>query len=453
MIAVLPYLAVFSTIVITALMALSGKDVRKMTIIGVLVSLFLSVFATGTGGRFFGVLFISDFSAFFNIMFLLSAYVIVLFSSSYIKHPSYYLLISLSTLGMMLVSGTTNLVAMYAALEMIALSSYALIVSGRTPENNEAGIKYFIITIFSSAIILLGMALLYAAGGSIDVATMSLTDIPLALFSIILLTAGFGFKTGAAPFNFWVPDVYQGSPAQIAGLLAGAAKKAGFAALFLVFFIPFLMLSKYWSLPWAILALVTMTMGNIVALSQTNVKRMFAYSIIGQSGYIMIALAAVNKFGLVGGLFHSFTHSFMVIGAFFIAAVLGMKGLETIDDYKGLGKRSPFLALSLLVFLSSLAGIPPLAGFVSKFVLFSAAIEAGLGWLAFAAVLNSGISVYYYFRLVRSMYSDGEGDKIELPAGAKTAIIICVLLLAVFGLYPNPVLSLAESAARFLGFF
>ncbi|MBI5355281.1 MAG: NADH-quinone oxidoreductase subunit N [Candidatus Aenigmarchaeota archaeon] len=453
MIAVLPYLAVFATIVMTALMALSGKDVRKVSMIGLLVSLFLSVFASGIGGRFFGVLFISDFSVFFNIIFLLSAYVIVLFSSSYIKHSSYYLLISLSTLGMMLVSGTTNLVAMYAALEMVALSSYALIVSGRKPENSEAGIKYFIITIFSSAIILLGLALLYAAGGSVDVATMTLTNVPLALFSIILLTAGFGFKTGAAPFNFWVPDVYQGAPSQIAGLLAGAAKKAGFAALFLVFFIPFLVFSRYWMLPWAVLALVTMTFGNIVALSQTNVKRMFAYSIIGQSGYIMIALATVNKFGLIGGLFHSFTHAFMVIGAFFIAAVLGMKGLETIDDYKGLGKRSPFLAFSLLIFLASLAGIPPLAGFVSKFILFSAAIDAGLGWLAVAAVLNSGISVYYYFRLVRSMYSDDTGEKIELPAGAKTAIIVCVLLLAAFGLYPNPILSLAQSAVRFLGFF
>lgn len=453
MIAVLPYLAVFATILLTALLALLGKDVRKASMIGILASLFLSVFAAGTGGRFFGVLFISDFSVFFNIIFLLSAYIIMLFSSSYVKHPSYYLLIALSTLGMMLVSGTTNLVTMYAALEMVALSSYALIVSGRSPENSEAGIKYFIITIFASAIILLGMAMLYAAGGSVDIATMSLANVPLALFAIILLTAGFGFKTGAAPFNFWVPDIYQGAPSQIAGLLAGAAKKAGFAALFLVFFIPFLVLSRYWILPWAILALATMTFGNIVALSQTNVKRMFAYSIIGQSGYIMIALATVNKFGLVGGLFHSFTHAFMVIGAFFIAAALGMKGLETIDDYKGLGRRSPFLAFSLLIFLASLAGIPPLAGFVSKFILFSAAIEAGLGWLAVAAILNSGISVYYYFRLVRSMYSDDDGGKIDMPAGAKTAIIICVLLLAAFGIFPNPILGLAESAVRFLGFF
>ncbi len=395
----------------------------------------------------------SDFAVFFNVLFLLSAYAIALFSSSYINSPSYYILLLLSTLGMMIVSSTTNLVAIYAALEMVALASYALIVSGRKPENSEAGVKYFIITIFSSAIMLLGMAMLYAASGSLDLATMALRLTPLTVLAIIILTAGLGFKTGAAPFNFWIPDVYHGSPAQIAGLLAGAAKKAGFAALFLIFFIPFVGFSRYWAMPWAVLAVFTMTMGNIIALAQNNVKRMLAYSIIGQSGYILIAMATVSSLGLVGGLFHSFTHAFMVLGAFFVAGIVSMKGLETFDDYAGLGKRSPFLAFAMAVFLASLAGIPPLAGFVSKFVLFAAAMEAGLGWLAFIAVINSGISVYYYFKLVRSMYSEGNGEAIEVPAEAKTAIIICLLILFVFGIYPTPILNIINGAVRVLGFF
>ena len=283
---------------------------------------------------------------------------------------------------------------------------------------------------------------------------------------LVCMVAGYGFKIAAVPFHMWAPDVYEGASSPVSLFLATGSKKMGLSVFFQIFLVLFVAGSSLSAICgeevqylFAIIAAFTMTVGNVVAIAQNNIKRMLAYSSIAQAGYILIVMAVMTDYALASGMFHMFTHVFMKGGAFLIVGALICAGLgEKISDYKGLAKRSPFLAAAMLLFLFSLAGIPPLAGFTSKFFLFSSALGGVDGltsqwvWLAFIAILNSAISLYYYARVVKAMYIEkGEStEKIKIPAVFTVAIVICVVFVIVLGVYPQLIFDYCETAAAAL---
>ena len=290
---------------------------------------------------------------------------------------------------------------------------------------------------------------------------------PLIVLSTVFLLAGFGYKIAAFPFHMWAPDVYDGSPTAVSAFLAAGSKKMGFAALFKVFLVGLIAVRADWDVLVAIVAVATMTIGNVLALSQTNIKRMLAYSSVAQAGYMLIALpvAAVadpvtGQYALAGGIFHILTHAFMKAGAFIVVAALIAVGLsERLDDFRGLSRRAPLMAFSMAVFLVSFAGIPPLAGFASKFVLFSGAVQASLapehGWLIFlviAGVLNSAVSLWYYARVVRVMYVDEpeahQTAPLRLPKAITASVVVALLAVILIGLAPGPFIDISLRAAE-----
>jgi len=260
------------------------------------------------------------------------------------------------------------------------------------------------------------------------------------------------------PFHMWAPDVYEGAPTPISGLLAAASKKMGFAAFFKVFLIGLIVTKTDWQFAMAALAIITMTVGNLVAVSQTSIKRMLAYSSVAQAGYLLIALPVATQYAVAGGLFHILTHAFMKSGAFMVVAAMGTVAIgEKLDDFKGLSRRSPFLAIAMTLFLLSLAGIPPLAGFASKFVLFSSSVyqsfepgESWLIWLAIAGVLNSALSLYYYARVIKYMYmvKGGAEEKVKVPPMLTVSIVFAVVMVVGIGLFPEPFINACITAAE-----
>ncbi|MFQ6033720.1 MAG: NADH-quinone oxidoreductase subunit N [Candidatus Bipolaricaulia bacterium] len=415
---------------------------------------------------FFGTIRVDQFSFIFQALFMFVSLLIVLGSPDYIEgeasEAEYYSLILFATAGMLIVASAADLIALFVGFELSSLSTYALAAFFKREERSlEASIKFFIIGALSSAIALYGITLIYGAAG-----TMKLAEIARRLgegsrlieeLGMLLILAGFGFKITAVPFHSWAPDTYEGAPTTITALLSTGSKKMGFAALFKIFFIGFIALKLHWIYLLAALALLTMTVGNLAALSQRNIKRLLAYSSIAQAGYIMIAFPVATEYALAGGIFHVITHSLMTAGAFLIVAALSSRGVgEELEDWGGLYKRAPLLALSMAVFLLSLAGIPPLAGFASKFVLFSSAVEAALNpgqgwflWLAIVGVLNSALSVYYYARIIRQMYivKPATEEQIVVSFGAFLPIALVLALVILIGLYPNPLISFGLRAA------
>jgi NADH-quinone oxidoreductase subunit N len=312
--------------------------------------------------------------------------------------------------------------------------------------------------------------MLYGLTGTIEISAIAAALSSMDKFSLpfgiamISIIAGYGFKISAVPFHMWAPDVYEGASTPVSMFLSTGSKKMGFVVLFKIFLILFVFGQSGFAqgemqYVFAFIAAITMTVGNIMAISQKNIKRMLAYSSIAQAGYILIALAVMSQYALTGGIFHMITHVFMKGGAFIVVAALIAAGVgENISDYKGLAKRAPLVAAAMLLFLFSLAGIPPLAGFASKFVLFSSAIVVDHAvvtqwiWLAFVAILNSAISLYYYARVVKAMYVDkGESEeKLKIKKSHLAAILLCVVFVIAIGVYPEPVIKLCEMAASSL---
>lgn len=418
---------------------------------------------------FFGTVRVDQFSFIFGALFMFVSLLIVLGSPDYIRgegnEAEYYSLILFATAGMTFVASAADLIALYIGFELSSLSTYALTAFFKREERSlEASIKFFVIGALSSAIALYGITLVYGAAGTMKLAELA-GRLSLAGNSrlieelgMLLILAGFGFKITAVPFHNWAPDTYEGAPTTITALLSTGSKKMGFAALFKIFFISFIALKLHWIYLIAALALFTMTVGNLAALPQRNIKRLLAYSSIAQAGYIMIAFPVATEYALAGGIFHVITHSLMTAGAFLIVAALSSRGVgEEMEEWSGLYKRAPLLALSMAVFLLSLAGIPPLAGFASKFVLFSSAVDAAVGpqgrgwflWLAVVGVLNSALSVYYYARIIRQMYivKPKDEEKIVIPFSAFLPVALALVLVILIGLYPNPLISFGMRAA------
>jgi proton-translocating NADH-quinone oxidoreductase chain N len=413
---------------------------------------------------------LDTFSGLFMLVFISVGIVVVLASPDFIRqdrnHGEYYALVLLALTGMTVVAESNDLIALFVGLETAGISSFAL--SGfRKSENRsaEAATKYFIIGGFSSALTLFAISLIYGVAGTTNIEAIgqtlqgSMTDLEgsksVVLLAVVLFIAGLGFKIALVPFHMWAPDVYEGAPTPISGLLAAASKKMGFAALFKIFLIAVLVTKTDWQVAIAALAIISMTVGNLIAISQTNIKRMLAYSSIAQAGYILIVLPVGTQYALEGGLFHILTHAFMKSGAFMVVAAMGAVAVgEKLEDFKGLSKRSPFLSFSMAIFLLSLAGIPPLAGFSSKFVLFSSAVYASesgptwLVWLAIAGVLNSALSLYYYARVIKYMYMDpGPTDRIRVPPMIGISIALALIAVVAIGLYPQAVIDICKTAA------
>jgi len=410
---------------------------------------------------FDGVYQIDMLGNFFKFLFLCAALLVFFMAGRYTdsfgqRKSEWFSFMIFATLGMMVMASCGDLLTLYIGLELMTISFYILsaylLNDGLSA---EAGLKYLIMGALSSAVLLFGISLLYAAAGS-----TVFNEIHLVLNSpghtqavvvagIALLIAGFGFKIAVVPFHMWAPDIYQGAPTPVTAHLAVASKAAGFAALLRVFMVA-LPLSRFnWSLTLAVLAALTIVIGNLIALPQKNVKRLLAYSSIAQAGYILVGLAAVNTYGLKGVLFYAMLYVFSNVGAFAVTTLVEVEtGSTDLVSFNGLGQRAPMLAAVMTVCLLSLAGIPPLAGFAGKFYLFSGAVQAEYLWLAFVGLLMSMISVYYYLNIAKAMYiGDCENDApFMVPLASRLALWICLLGTIFIGIYPAPLSQLAEMA-------
>jgi len=419
---------------------------------------------------------ISDdmFSGFFAIAMLIVAIMTTVGSFNYMRrhrhHAVYYSLILLSAIGMVLVAYSTDLVMLFVAWELMSIPTYVLAgFAKKDPRSNEGALKYFLFGALSSAIIVYGISLAYGITGSTNIAdviggyaTVDASMLPLALLSIGLFIAGFGFKMGLVPFHMWLPDTYEGAPPPITALLAAGTKKAGFAAAIRVVILGTVALQIDWALALGIIAVMTMTIGNVAAIMQKNLTRMLAYSSIGHAGYLLIGLAVApfSPTGLHGSLLHVMNHAVMK-GAAFIAVggIVATLAVTHLDKLKGLGRRMPITSLGLLISLFALAGVPPLNGFWSKLVLFGAALDASAmapwtAWLAIAGVLNSALSLAYYGWIMRKMYFEGENERrVSEPRSVVAVMIFSIIFMVGFGVYPEPLIQFAEMATPSLQAF
>jgi len=443
---------------------------------------------------------VDTFALFFQLMFEFVAFLVIVGSRGFIRpeephQGEYYALMLLAVVGMMFTAAATDLFVLFLAFETSSLSTFALVAFRKKDKQaTEAAAKFFIIGAVSSGIILFGISLIYGIAGSTSIKTAT-TDLfvlkngldvtaypaiePPLIIALVFLIAGFGFKVAVVPFHMWAPDVYQGSPTTISVLLTAASKNVGIVALFRVFLIGLLSVQVDWVVTLAILAIVTQTVGNVLAIPQRSIKRMLAYSSIAQAGYILIALAVgaialqssppyrdnaatVAVYGLVGGMLHVFVYGAMKAGSFLVVAGTESQGIaDDIEAYKGLSRRMPFLAFSMLVFLLSLAGIPPMGGFFSKFVLFSSAVRAASfnEWylaLAVAGVLNSALSLYYYARVIWYMYilePEPGAAKVAAPRAIQASVFIALAIVMLTAILAVFFLGYLTDAGRsFFGF-
>lgn len=436
-----------------------------LSLIGVVIAFFYTLPLVGSDKTGFEGMFTSDgFAIFFKITILIIAFLTVLISMGYasregIGFGEYYALILFATLGMMLMAAGTHLIVIFLGLETMSISIY--ILAGMLREDRrsvESAFKYFLLGAFATGFLLYGIAFLYGATGSLYlkdiasyIASKKLLDNPMLLMSLAFLTIGFGFKIAAVPFHMWTPDVYEGAPTSITAFMATGVKAAGFSALIRVFFTALPEFRPDWTSIMWLIAVATMTVGNIIAISQNNIKRMLAYSSIAHAGYILVAFVAGNKSGTSGILFYLMAYAFMNLGAFTCVILFGKKGEENIliTDYAGVGFKYPLLAASMTVFLLSMAGIPPLGGFMAKLYIFSAAVEAKFYWLAILGVLNSAISVYYYLRVTVLMYfreSEREITGLQFSPAPVIALILALIGTFYMGLFPANVLSFAQKS-------
>jgi NADH-quinone oxidoreductase subunit N len=407
------------------------------------------------------------FGSFFAIAMLIVSIFTTVGSLNYMRkksHPAvYFSLILLSTIGMVLIAYSTDLVMLFVAWELMSIPTYVLAgFMKKDPSSNEAALKYFLFGALSSAIIIYGISIAYGLAGSTNIgdviqtfATIDSEMLPLALLAIGMFIAGFGFKMGLVPFHMWLPDTYEGAPPTISALLAAGTKKAGFAAALRIIVMGSIALSLDWTFALGVIAVMTMTVGNIAAIMQKNLARILAYSSIGHAGYILIGLsiAPYTAIGIQGSLFHILNHAVMKGAAFIaVAGIVITLASSHLDKIKGLGRSMPITSLGIVISLLALAGVPPLNGFWSKLMLFGAALDAGAvvpwaPWLAIAGVLNSALSLAYYGWIIRKMYFEGETEKrIREPASVVAVMIFSIIFMVGVGVYPDPIIQFAETA-------
>ena len=407
-----------------------------------------------------GVFVVDNFALFFKALVLLSLGLTVLASARYVgaaPYPGgeYYALLLFSGVGMLFMASGNNLISIYVALELMALSSYVLAGYFKAePKSTEAALKYFILGAFSSGVLLYGLSLVYGVSGRMGLPELakllaSAERSNLLMLGILLILAGLLFKIAAVPFHVWTPDVYEGSPTPVTAFFSVGPKVAAYAILARIFYVAFSKFHADWGLVVALVSAATMILGNVAALLQSNVKRMLAYSSIANAGYALLGVLGFRtEWGLWGILIYLLAYTFMNFGAFTLIILLESRGYagESVSDFNGLAKRSMPAAVVMLLFLLSLAGIPPTAGFIGKYYLFTAAMKAGYAWLAILAVVMSAVSLFYYFRIASAMFF-AEGAATELKSSyALTAVIaICAAGTLVIGIAPQPFLEVLKS--------
>jgi NADH-quinone oxidoreductase subunit N len=458
----------------TLVMVIEPLTEKKNALAGFTVVAFLSaiaaaIFANGSPGTAFSDLLVVDgFGTLFRVLVIVAGALTVFSSNPFLNREGansgeYYALVMFSIVGQCVMVTANDLIMVFLGLEISSIASYVLADYLRDDKRaNEAALKYFLLGSFATAFLLYGIALIYGAAGSTNLsrirAVITSGDLapPALLVGIAaaLMLVGFGFKVAVAPFQIWAPDVYQGAPTPVTAFLSAGPKAAAFAVFLRVFMTSFQGIGETWEpLVW-ISALLSMTIGNFAALTQTNVKRMLAYSSIAHAGYVLVAIAARSEEGVAAAMFYLATYVLMNIGAFAVIGHIAGKGEKylKIEDLSGLGVKQPMTAGALSIFLLSLIGVPLTGGFFGKFYIFKAALESKLVWLAVLGLLNSAVAAYYYLRILVVMYMQEPGEAASelepLPMGLKAALIVPALGILALGIFPAALLEFAIRSAK-----
>ncbi len=479
----LPELVLAGTAVAVILLDLFIRRKVLLTVVSIAGLAIAAGFTIGMlGGSpqaiFNNMLAVDNFALFFKLLFLFIAALVILASVDYVSrfasfHGEYHALLLMATLGMMLMAATIDLISIFVALELTAISFYILVGFLKDKKSTEASLKFILLGAIASAVLLYGMALTFGFTGKtqlIEIAQVvqgmspeGLLASPGLILGMVLLVAGFGFKIAAAPFQMWLPDVYEGAPTPVTLYLSVGSKAAGFALILRVFYSAFGLpdlLSLDWGMIFAVLAVISMTLGNVIAIQQTNIKRMLAYSSIAHTGYLLIGLAVVglspaaDTLGQSSLLFYVVAFTLADLAAFIaVIAISGKLNSDLIKDYAGMGKRSPLLALALTLSLISLIGLPPTAGFIAKFYIFTGAVGNGLLWLVIVAAINSVVSAYYYLRVAKVMWLGEPLQEGRLPASLalRLALAVSSLGILVLGVTPAFIMKFTEMATRMFG--
>ena len=452
----------------------SGEGAAYLSLVGLVVAVIMAI-VIGSEDRslFLGMVRLDSFAMFFKIIISAATAATILFSIRSVEldpatKGEYYALLVAVTLGMYLMASSTHLLMIYLSLEMVSLTSY--ILAGfltHSPRSSEAAFKYITFGAVSSGTMLFGISLMFGMTGTGDIVLISSRlgemfsqgDVyPLAvLLSITFILAGVGYKIASVPFHMWSPDVYEGAPIPITAFLSVASKAAGFALFIRLFYLGFKSVdaSIEWSLMLAVVSALTMTVGNLAALPQQNVKRLLAYSSISHGGFLLMGGVLLTSEGLQAILIYLVIYLFMNLGAFFVVILVANEvGSETIDGYRGLISRAPLIAVSMAIFLFSLTGLPPLAGFAGKWILFAAVIKERLYWLAIIGLLNSVVSLYYYVRIVKAMFLETADDTESLSFSPSSLVLLLVFVVPtlLLGIYWNPLYELSKvSLGKLMG--
>jgi NADH-quinone oxidoreductase subunit N len=471
-----PHMVIAATALVVLLLEAFGPGQRKgylapLSLAGIVIAAFVTPGLFGPQRLGFSGMYAADgFAAFFYVILYVVGGLTVMISENYLNSErvargEYYALMLLALLGMMFMAGATHLLVVFLALETMSIAVYALAGYLRTERSVESSFKYFILGAFSSGFLLYGIALVYGACGTTQIYEVmkyftevrGLTASPMAMIGVGLIIIGFGFKVAAVPFHAWTPDVYQGAPTSVTAFMATGVKAAAFSVFLRVFFTAFQSVSVEWGGVLWVLALLTMTLGNFAAIAQTDVKRMLAYSSIAHAGYLLVGMVAGTAEAGSGMLFYLLGYAFMNVGAFACVIMLGRYGQENteLDAYAGLGFRFPLLGFAMSLFMLSMAGIPPTIGFIGKFLIFKAAIHEGYYWLTILGVLNSAASVYYYLRVIVTMYFKPAPEQPAVEAlrcgpGTAVATALAGACVLCFGIVPGAIVRLAEEAVKYM---
>ena len=476
--AILPQTILVLTALVVLVVDVFARDKSRfvlpaLSMIGVLVSAgFVFNSLAPQDSVYQSMVYADGFSAFLNLTIWLILALTILVSTHYQRHfehmasGEYYCLVLFAAVGMSFMASSGHLILIFVALELMSVCVYVLTGFHRNNQRSiEAALKYFLLGAFASAFLLLGFAFLYGATGSLDLPTMSafISKHPETISSgwmilgLLLAIAGFGFKISMVPFHMWTPDVYQGAPTVVTAFMATGVKAAAVAALVRVIMVAMEPMAVNWTMVLWVAAVATMFAGNIIALVQDDVKRMLAYSGIAHAGYLLIGFVAGTSMGQAGILYYLLAYALMNIGAFGIITLLGRQGEEysTLSDFSGLGLKSPAMGLAMAIFMFSLAGIPPTAGFMGKFYIFAAAVKSGFVWLVVLGAINSVISIYYYLRVIMTMYFTAP---VESPAVSPSttapltvALSVAAVGVLVMGVFPSLFWSLAQNSIFALG--
>ncbi len=451
-------------VILEALIKRSESVSYAVSIVGLLVSGFLSIYTYPMYSTAFnGMVAVGGYASFFSFVISLGALLTILLSKDYlvkrrINYGEFYIIVLFASAGMMFLASGTDLIITFLGLELMSISLYVLAAFIRTdPKSSEAGLKYLLLGAFATGFFMFGVAFIYGSTGTTNLKFISAnfqsyqSDF-LFWLGVVFLLVGFSFKVAAVPFHMWAPDAYEGAPTPASGFMSAVAKASAFGAFVLVFIFGFNGANEQVRQAIAVISVLSMALGNIIALSQTNIKRMLAYSSIAHSGYILIGLASANELGKQGVLYYSLAYVLMQVGAFGVVAIIEKDEGKFLDikDYVGLGHRKPLVGVLMSIFMFALTGFPPFAGFIGKYYLFASAVQSKMTWLAVAGVLATLVSVYYYLGVVMNMYLKEPAEVSYNPEGSKISIsgILAILTSAIgvflIGIFPTLVMRYFE---------